>query len=161
MQGLMRVVCIAYLIFLTSLLLTKDPARLIGFHEDLPMLLRLLLPAAHFLSFSVLAVLSLMVRWPMPRWGIVLLLFVYAGMTEVAQSYTPVRTAEWADWLQDIAGIASGALFCWVFAWVGGAIVARSRGSNDYELRGTSEEWDVVRTVMSRPVVTRSQSWWE
>jgi hypothetical protein len=160
MQSLLRVVCIAYWIFLTALLLTSDPMRMIGVREDVPMLLRWLLPESHFLSFLVLAVLALMVRWPAPRWGITLLLVLYAGMTEAAQSLTPARTAEWADWLQDLGGIVAGAAFCWFVAMVGGAFVGHKQESEGYDLQGTSDEWEVVRTVMSRPAVTRSQSWW-
>ncbi len=116
MQGLMRLVCIAYLMFLTALLLTEDPLRLIGVHGNAPSLLRSLMPAAHFLSFGALAVLALSVRWPVPRWAIVMLLVAYGGMTEVAQSFLPPRTPEWADWLQDVAGIGAASLVCWLMA---------------------------------------------
>jgi len=67
MQWLLRVVCIGYFVFLTLLLLTADPSRLIGVHGDLPWALQTLLPAAHAISFLVLAVLALMPRWPVPR----------------------------------------------------------------------------------------------
>ena len=161
MQGLMRGVCVAYLISLTVLLLTSNPARLVGLDYDLPLLVRWLMPAAHFLSFLVLAFLSLVVRWPLPRWGIALLLVVYAGATEMAQSFTVSRAAEWVDWLQDIAGVAVGALSCWILTRIGCAILVRKNRASDFEPTRTSEEWNVVRTVMSRPLITRSQSWWE
>lgn len=160
MQSVMRIVCIAYLIFLTALLLTSDPMRLVGVRNDWPFMLHVLMPAAHFLSFFVLAVLTLMVRWPVPRWGIAALLMLYAGMTEIAQSFTYVRKAEWVDWLQDLGGIAVGVVFCWIMAYVGGALVTRKQESKNCDLPGTPGEWDVVRNVMSRPPITRNQSWW-
>jgi VanZ family protein len=140
MQSLMRVVCVAYWIFLTSLLLTSDPMRLVGVRDDVPTLMRLLLPASHFLSFLVLTVLTLMVRWPAPRWGIAALLVLYGGLTEVAQSFTPVRTAEWADWLQDMVGIAVGVAFCRFVAMVGGEFVGQKQESEGFDLPGTSNE---------------------
>jgi hypothetical protein len=159
MQGLMRLVCIGYLIFLTALLLTKNPLWLVGVRGDAPALLRFIIPVAHLLSFGVLAVLALMARWPMPRWGITVLLLLYAGMTEVAQSFLPPRTAEWGDWLQDLAGIAAGAVLCWIVAMAAGIFVGSKHKSEQYVSAGTSDEWEVVRNVMSRPAA-RSQSWW-
>ena len=61
------------------------------------------------ISFSVLAVLALMTRWPVPRWGIVLILAIYGGMTEIIQRFTCLtRTPRWTDWFQDLIGIAVG-----------------------------------------------------
>ena len=101
MQWLMRIVCIGYVVFLTMLLLTSDPARLIGFREELPWVLRTMLPVAHAVSFFVLAVVALMTRWPAPRWAIVLILAIYGGTTEAAQGLTLTRTPRWTDWCQD------------------------------------------------------------
>lgn len=160
MQGLMRVVCIAYLMFLTALLLSSDPMRLVGVRENVPSLLRLLLPLSHFLSFSVLAVLALMVRWPVPRWGIAVLLVLYGGMTEIAQRFTPVRTAEWQDWFQDLVGIAVGAVFCWIVGLVGDVLIGPKQKSEGCDLPETSCEWETVPTGVSRADSTRRESWW-
>ena len=106
MQWLMRIVCIGYVVLLTMLLFTSDPTRLIGLGEELPRVLRIVLPAAHVISFFVLAVLALIPRWHVPRWQIVLILAIYGGMTEITQGFLPPRAAEWMDWCQDLAGIA-------------------------------------------------------
>jgi hypothetical protein len=113
MQWLLRVVGIAYCVFLTVLLVTKDPAAVIGVEGALPWLLATLLPAAHAISFAVLAVLMLIPRWPAPRWGVVAILAVYGGLTEVVQGFVPPRTPEWGDCLQDLCGIAVGTAVCW------------------------------------------------
>lgn len=127
MQVLLKVVSIAYLVFITLLLLTADPSRLIGFDRSLPALLRMLLPGAHFLSFLVLAVLALSTRWPAPRWGIVLILSLYGGMTEIVQGFVPPRTPEWGDWFQDMSGIAAGVVFCWGMTLLAAAWAGRRR----------------------------------
>jgi hypothetical protein len=116
MQWLLRVVCIGYVVFLTLLLLSTDPSRLLGIHGDLPRAFRAVLPVAHAVCFWLLAVLALVPRWPLPRWGIVVILAVYGGMTEVVQRFVPHRTPEWVDWFQDLGGIAAGAAFCWAVA---------------------------------------------
>ena len=103
----MRIVCIGYVVLLTMLLFTSDPTRLIGLGEELPRVLRIVLPAAHVISFFVLAVLALIPRWHVPRWQIVLILAIYGGMTEITQGFLPPRAAEWMDWCQDLAGIAA------------------------------------------------------
>jgi hypothetical protein len=121
MQGLMRIVCVAYLILLTALLLTGDPLRLVGVRGDVPWLLRMALPFAHLLSFFVLAILALTTQWPIPRWGVLVALVAYGALTEVLQGYTPKRTSEWRDWLQDVGGIVIGAVLCWGAVRVAGA----------------------------------------
>jgi len=116
MQSVMRGVCIAYAVFLTMLLLSRDPTVVIGCHGCLPALLQRLLPIAHLLSFAVLAALMLAVRWPMPRWTLVVVMVVYGGATEIVQGFVPPRTPEWNDWFQDMAGIVVGSLACWAAA---------------------------------------------
>jgi VanZ family protein len=113
MQWLLRVVCIGYAVFLTLLLLTSEPSRLIGVHGSLPWVLQKIEPAAHAISFLMLAVLVLAPRWPLPRWSIVLILIMYGGMTEIVQGFVPHRTPDWMDWAQDVGGVAAGAAICW------------------------------------------------
>ncbi len=123
----MRAVSVVYLVFLTMLLLTAYPSRLIGFPRELPLLLRWLMPGAHVLSFFVLAVLALGARWPAPAWAVVWALSLYGGMTEIAQGFLPPRTPRWTDWFQDVAGIAVGAALCWGAALLAEAWAARRR----------------------------------
>ena len=152
----MKTLCIAYLIFLTALLLTADPSSMIGIKGGTPLVLRSLMPYAHLLSFSVLAVLALVARWPVPRWTLVILLVVYSGTTEVAQSFLPPRAAEWLDWLQNLGGIAIGVAVCWSLSTVGRLVGLRE--DNDQK-SPPSNEWEVVHRVMSRPRVGE-ESWW-
>lgn len=154
----MRMLCIAYLIFLTALLLTSDPMRLIGAGEveNAPLLLRVLITYAHLLSFAVLAVLALAARWPAPRWALVVLLVVYSGATEIAQSFLPPRTAEWLDWLQNLGGTAIGIAACWSLSAVGRLIRLRE---DRCMTSPPSDDWEVVHRVMSRPRFGE-ESWW-
>ena len=114
MQRAMRIACLGYVVFLSLLLLTADPKLVIGVRGELPWILETLMPWAHLLSFSVLAVLMLLARWPMPRWSVVLILAVYGGATEIIQGFVPPRTPEWMDWFQDVSGVAVGAALCWI-----------------------------------------------
>ena len=116
MQRIMRIACIGYFVFLTLLLLTSNPARLIVASGQLPWILRALMPWAHLLSFSVLAVAMLLARWPVPRWTIVLILAMYGGATEIIQGFVPAREPDWMDWFQDLGGLAAGTAICWIVA---------------------------------------------
>jgi hypothetical protein len=159
MQGLMRAICLIYLIYLTALLLIADPRRLVVGHGDLPGFLRTLMPVAHLVSFWLLAVLALVARWPAPRWAITLLLIAYAGMTEVAQSMLPPRTAEWKDWIQDLAGIAIGAALCWIAAICLGVFRNTRRMAEERVASETPDQWEVMQGAWSRPSA-RNPSWW-
>jgi hypothetical protein len=154
----MRTLCIGYMVFLTMLLLSADPARMICMSSGLPWLLQTLLPAAHFLSFLVLAILVLSTRWPVPRWGIVLTLMLYAGMTEILQGFFPPRTPEWMDWIQDLSGIAVGTAFCWTFVLVAGMLSRPGQVRRDFSST-PSDDWEVMQKVVYRSVVVE-QSWW-
>lgn len=98
-----RTVFVVYLVALTVLLLTQDPTKVVRVQ---PLLLKLLSPVSHLLSFLVLGLLALATRWPVARWVVVLSLAAYGGGTEILQGLVSRRTPEWADWLQDVAGIA-------------------------------------------------------
>ena len=60
MQRTMRIVCLAYVAFLTLLLLSPNPARVISFSGKLPPILHTLMPWAHLMIFSVLAAAMLL-----------------------------------------------------------------------------------------------------
>jgi len=158
MRIAMRALSIGYLVFLTFLLLSKDPARVICMSDGLPWLLQVLLPAAHFLSFGVLAVLVLGTRWPMPRWGIVLTLMLYGGMTEILQGFVPPRTPAWMDWFQDLLGIVAGTAFCWTAALMTGKL-SKSQRSRRVGSSNPSADWEVMQKVVCRSVAVEP-SWW-
>ena len=160
MQGLIRLVCLSYLISLTLLLLVADPLRLMGVRGDAPWLVRTLMPVDHLLGFGMLAILALAARWPMPRWAVAVLLVVYAGMTEVAQSLMPPRKAEWVDWLQDLAGIAVGVALCWIVAWAADAMTGSRRKTVNRTVARISNEWELAQNVISRSSA-RGESWWK
>ncbi|MBN1394471.1 MAG: VanZ family protein [Pirellulales bacterium] len=152
MQGVIRAISIVYLIFLTLLLLSAEPQQLLRV-DWRP--LRWLDPWAHLLSFLMLAALALSVRWPVPRWGVVLTLVFYAGTTEIAQGFVRGRAREWTDWLMDLAGLAVGTAVCWSAALLTAAVAkANSRRRPPAAL----DQWEVMRKISSRPAA--EQSWW-
>lgn len=112
MQRLARIACLAYVVLLSTLLFARDPSRVISMSGHLPQILHVLMPWAHLLSFSVLAALMLMARWPVPQWTVVLGLMLYGAATEIVQSFIPPRTPEWIDWFQDLGGLAVGVAMC-------------------------------------------------
>jgi VanZ family protein len=112
MQRIFRIACLAYVVFLSLLLFSPNPSRLVSMSGDVPVFLRALMPWAHLLSFSVFAVLMLLARWPLPRWSIISLLALYGGASEIIQSFIPPRTPEWIDWVQDLGGVAVGVAIC-------------------------------------------------
>ncbi|MFZ5828449.1 MAG: VanZ family protein [Planctomycetota bacterium] len=123
----MRAVCLLYAVALTLLLLTRDPASLVGIVGAW----RLLLQSAHFWSFLVLTLLMMAARWPASRWSIVGLLAVYAALTEFSQYWTATRRPEWSDWVQNIAGIAAGLAIYWTLA----AAFGRKRTQTPHKVR--------------------------
>jgi VanZ family protein len=115
-------------------------------------------PVVHLVSFAVLAILALMARWPIPRWGIALVLVVYAGMTEMVQGVMPPRKAEWGDWIQDLAGIVVGVAICWGIATVV-RLLAGSRRAGPGGSSQTADDWEMARSVIVRSAA-RDPSWW-
>jgi VanZ family protein len=157
MQWLLRVVCIGYVVFLTMLLLSVNPSRLIGVHGELPWALQKLFPVAHVVSFLVLAVLALVPRWPIPRWGLVVILAVYGGMTEIIQSFLPPRTAEWADWFQDLAGIAAGTAIWWAVAMTAGRRMRREENGEHPTIDSGDDRKALEAVVGSREPVKETR----
>lgn len=157
MQSLMRFLCLGYSIYLTALLLTADPAQLVG--GSLPGFLRSTMPVAHLLSFFVLAVLALAIRWPAPRWAVVIILVIYGGLTEIAQGFLPPRTPDWMDWFQDVAGITVGAVSCWIVALVAGAY-ARARQNLAGCAAPVSADGCEATVEITEHMAAGGQSWW-
>lgn len=61
----------------------------------------------HAIFFALLVVLAHCAGYRSWRQLMIGLLLLGAGI-EVAQSFTPTRTAEWGDWLADALGVAVG-----------------------------------------------------
>jgi VanZ family protein len=113
---LVRLSFCGYFVYLTLLLLTPDPFRLVASTPGAVHVLQLLNPLAHGLSFAILTALALLAFRPLPQPAICIGLSGYASLTELLQMYIPPRTAEWQDWFQDIGGIALVILVGWLVA---------------------------------------------
>jgi VanZ family protein len=114
----MRIAFVTYWIYLSILLFSQDPSRWIGSPGNVPELLKILAPYAHMLSFTVLSLLTFAACLPLPRWSVLLFLAVYGGATEFIQGSIPHRTPEWADWFQDLGGIAIGFACFWLMLFL-------------------------------------------
>ncbi len=152
MQSLMRAVCIAYMVFLTMLLLCKDPTAVIGMQNHLPWILQVLMPYDHELSFTVLAVLAMSVRWPLPRWAIVPIMAAYGGLTEILQGYTG-RHPSWRDWFRDLTSIAIGTTICWIAACVVVGFARLRQKRSGAAQAAPCREWEVLQEALSRRAV--------
>ena len=107
-QLLWKTACVAYAAVLAWLLLTPRPLRPFETQAGLFQALHALEPAAHLVSFTLLAALALLPRWAVPRRAVLLGLIACAVGTEFLQAVVPTRTPELADALQNLAGIAIG-----------------------------------------------------
>lgn len=105
-------VCAIYLSLLTMLLLSPNPAAVVGL-KRIPSV-----PGGdttmHLGSFLVLTILVHFMRWPRPlHWSLVAILLIYAGATESLQALVPPRTVELKDFAANVFGIAAGSLAYW------------------------------------------------
>ena len=116
--ALARTLCIGYFITLYWLLLAAEPIRLLRSRPDLFEPLGDASVVGHLLGFTLLTLLALIPRWPVPRWAVVLCLIGCAVGTEPLQTLVPERTPEIVDCLQNLAGIAIGGAICWLAAQV-------------------------------------------
>ncbi len=157
MQRYWRVVCLAYGVVLTLLLVT-DVSQWFGANGNGLRWIRMIYPIAHLLSFFLLAVLALAARWPVPRWVLAPLLALYGAATEIVQVFVPRRTPDWADWIQDVSGIVLGVAFCWGVAMLYGAMTRRRRGRESARPR-PSEEPAVLPSLLQR-CAAGATSWW-
>jgi VanZ family protein len=106
------VVCSAYLALLTVLLLSPDPAAVVGL-KRIPQL-----PwsenGIHFCFFAGLAILAHAVRWPTPvHWLTIALLLAYGVSTETLQFFVPPRAVELKDYFENFMGVAAGTGIYW------------------------------------------------
>jgi VanZ family protein len=159
----LKVVSICYVVFLTALLLDANPLRIIGVRGGAPWFIKDLMPVAHVLSFFLLALLILSVQWTLPRWMVAVLLVVYGGTTEMLQSFLPTRTAEWIDWLQDIAGVVVGVALAWVLHVAAVWLSSRAKPENTAPHSTDAQSTDALgidRKGASQRN-SREGSWWQ
>jgi VanZ family protein len=112
MQKLLRGVCLGYAALLTVLLLTPDPAGLLGWERVGPE------PpdrGTHTTLFALLAVLFLASRFALSARKTAAILVVYALAVESLQYFAPPRTVELLDYAENLLGLACGTLV--VAAW--------------------------------------------
>jgi VanZ family protein len=114
-RPLLGLAFLAYAVLLTVLLLTPNPAAVVGLQR---------IPTfpwgdigIHFTAFTVLSVLLHAARWPRrPGWALVLLLVAYGVTTESLQAFVPHRSVEFLDYTENILGVVAGSSFYWL-AW--------------------------------------------
>jgi VanZ family protein len=99
-RDLCRLLLLAGVIAVSWLALTPRPPSLADTGWD---------KVNHVLAFTALAAVAWF-GFPASRAPAMATLLGYGGLIEVAQSFTPTRSAEWADLLADAAGIACGSL---------------------------------------------------
>lgn len=107
---MLRKFALAYLAFLTVLLVVRNPLDLFGQQQVVVAAYHALGVIVHFVTFFILGGLMSAARWPIGRVPLVGLLVAYAAATELIQSQIPARSADLGDFLQDVAGLALGML---------------------------------------------------
>jgi hypothetical protein len=115
MKILRWIICLAYWTLLTVLLLSQNPAEMVGL-EKVPWF-SWGKTGLHTTSFVILGVLAHAARWPKRvAWQLIAILAVYAVTTETLQVFVPNRHAWVPDGLENLAGVAIGTFFYWL-AW--------------------------------------------
>lgn len=113
----MRYSSLMYWCLLSVGLLAQNPASLMQRQGMLSDMYAALQPAVHFLGFVLLTFLVLSGSWRLSRRSMLLLIALYAAMTELLQGLIPSRTPEWGDFFQDLSGMAVGMACWWIAAW--------------------------------------------
>jgi len=106
------ILCIAYWIALTVLLLVPHPDELVGFSAPI-------FPwgkfGIHLSFFTVLSVLANFTRWPKRLgWSLIVFMAIYGITTETLQLFVPHRTAQVIDGFENLLGIAIGSGIYWL-----------------------------------------------
>lgn len=99
-RDLCRALLLAAVISITWLALTPRPPPLADTGAD---------KLNHLLAFTALSFVAWF-AFPGARRVAMAALLAYGGMIEIVQSFIPSRSAEWADFATDAAGIALGSL---------------------------------------------------
>jgi hypothetical protein len=107
------ILCIAYWIFLTVLLIVSNPAAMVGM-QSVP-----IFPwgkfGIHLSFFVVLGVLANFSGWPKRlSWPLVAFMAAYGIATELLQLLVPRRTGRMTDAIEDILGIVIGSGIYWL-----------------------------------------------
>jgi VanZ family protein len=130
----MRITFVVYWLYLSILLFSQHPEHWVGASGNVPELLKLLMPIAHLLSFTVLSLLTFTACLPLPRWGILLSLAIYGGATEIIQGFIPSRSSDWSDFFEDLGGIAIGFACFWLVLF----LLRMMRKNETLEVPGSS-----------------------
>ena len=106
-------ICFAYWILLTVLLLVPDPAALVGL-RTVP-----IFPwgkfGIHLTAFTLLGSLVHAARWPKGVWWpLIVVLIGYGITTGSLQLFVPHRTARVMDGIENILGIVAGSGIYWL-----------------------------------------------
>jgi VanZ family protein len=109
MRIIVLLVCLSYATLLTVLLLSPDPAGMMGLKKAPLQDLGIHFSALFLLAFSVHAT-----RWPKPpHWFFTMPLIGYALATEALQAFVPGRSVELFDFIENIIGVLVGSGVFW------------------------------------------------
>lgn len=109
-MSFVRVVCVAYWVLLSVLLLTPDPLGMLGIPRP---------PGPpggrifHFLLFTLLALAVHASRWRIRPRLLAGLLVGYALATETLQAFIPNRKVELLDLIENLLGVGMGTVIWW------------------------------------------------
>lgn len=109
----MRKICAGYWLLLTGLLLARDPLHIFDGGRRLDEAYDYVEPVAHLASFTLLAWLVLITRWPLRRRWLMGIVAGYGVATELVQSQIPGRHMQLPDLLQDFGGILLACVLFW------------------------------------------------
>ncbi len=105
-----RLLCFAYAVILSYLLLSPNPLG----DAPRPSIER----GPHTMLFVPLAVLVLAARLPLKTYTVLAILLLYAAGTEIAQALVPNRHADPLDLIENLLGVAIGSAIVWAAARV-------------------------------------------
>jgi len=80
----------------------------------------------------------------------VFILGFYGGMTEILQGFTQTRTPRWADWFQDLGGIAAGEASYWTVAMLFGMCTG-ARRRQALLTPPASDDWEALQKLVPNP----------
>ncbi len=106
--GAIRVICACWWIVVTVLLLSSNPASLVGLSARW---VSAWSAVAHVGSFLLLSGLTLASAPPLSMQSTLALLAVYGVTVELLQGLVPNRYVSWSDFAANLLGIAMGAIF--------------------------------------------------
>jgi VanZ family protein len=99
-QGLWRCLLVLEVVVVLYLALSPRPPQSLDLGWD---------KLNHLAAFACMTVSAALGWGAVWRWWVTGLI-AFGGLIEILQSFTPNRSAEWADWMTDGVGIAIGVL---------------------------------------------------